>query len=385
MDSPAPHVIDTSADWQAVAPIITRAARLALDMEADGFHRYPEHVALIQIALPDRRVLLLDPLAVPDLAALGAVLGDPGIPKVFHSADYDVRSLDRDHGFRIAGLFDTAIAAQLCGSTHTGLANVLTEYRGVSLAKSKQLQRLDWSRRPLPPEALSYAADDVAYLFDLADTLAERLSALGRTAWVAEECHRLEGVRYRAPDPPEEAFLGVTGARDLTNEARAVMRELYVWREAEARRSGRPPFKLVSNQVLLTLAQSPDGAARHLSGVNRRWLDSVEPGLAAALARGRAAAPVPWPRRPRGEEWLPVTQARLKHLKAWRTAEAERLGLDAGIVWPADHLKQVALHPGAASRALDHGEPHWVRDWQWATLGASLDRFRRETLQDALR
>jgi ribonuclease D len=371
-----PPLVDTPAAWRAVAADVVRAGRLAVDLEADGFYRYPEHLSLIQLALPDGRVFLLDPLAVPDPAPLGDVLADPATTKVFHSADYDLRSLDRDFGFRVSGLFDTAIAAQFLGSARTGLANVLAEYTGIDLPKPKRLQRMDWSQRPLDAEALTYAADDVVHLLGLADTLAGALAALGRTSWAAEECRRLEGVRFQAPDPPEQAFLAVSGARDLTDGARAVLREIYVWRESEARRTGRPPFMLLSNQALLALAAAPEARVDRLRGVNRAWLSGSGRALEAALARGRAAAGVPWPRRPRGPEWTPHTQARLKHLKAWRTDEAARLALEAGTVWSAEHLKHVALHPDGASRALDTGEPPWVRQWQWGELGPSLERAR---------
>ena len=367
--------------WAAAAARLRAAPRLALDIEADGFHRYPERLSLVQAALPDGAIYIVDPLALPDLGALGDILADPSVEKVMHSADYDIRSLDRDHGFRIAGLFDTAIAAALCSSRRLGLGNVLEEHLGITLDKPKRLQRLDWSIRPLTAEALDYAAGDVAHLVALADDLKAKLERLGRMGWAAEECRRLEGVRFGPPEPPEEAFLAVRGARKLSGQARAVLRELVVFREAEARRIGRPPHRILSADALIALAVHPTGgldalpnSRRGLSGGARRRLES-------ALRRGREAPPVAWPRR--GENpWTPEARERLSALKRWRTEEAERLDLDPGVVWPATHLERVALEPGVPSADQNAGTPPAVRAWQWQALGEALARFRREVLAD---
>ena len=93
---------------------VRRGPRVAVDTEAASFHRYRDRIYLIQVSTADRTALI-DPLAIADLSPLGAVLADAGIEKTFHDADYDLRVLDRDYGFRAARLFDTRIAAQLAG------------------------------------------------------------------------------------------------------------------------------------------------------------------------------------------------------------------------------------------------------------------------------
>lgn len=383
MTSQAPDVelVDTEAAWRSAASELRRASSVAIDLEADGFHRYPERVALVQIALPDGRIRIVDPLALEELGPLGEVLADESVPKPFHSAGFDLRSLDRDYGYHVRGLFDTAIAAQFCGSTRTGLANVLVEYVGVELPKPKRYQRLDWSSRPLRPGAVAYAADDVRYLHSVADTLRDRLRSLGRLAWVAEECRRLEEVRFKLPLPPAESWAAIRGARDLSGSARAVLRELNVFREAEARRTGQPPYRILSNRALLALAAEPSTDPDRLPGINRRAVSSARGRLTEALRRGQAAEPIPWPQnRPNGR-WTRQTQNRLKSLKSWRNIEAERLRLDCGVVWPADHLKAIALHPDRECRQLDQRDGT-VRHWQWEVLGPSLKDYRERTLGD---
>src|SRR5204862_6586076 len=117
-----------------------------------------------------------DPLPPPDLAPRGELLADPAVANVFHDADYALRILDRDYGFRAARIFDTRIAAQLAGEPAVGLAALLEKYVGVKLAKEHQ--KADWSRRPLPPAMLAYAAADTAHLPALRAQLRARLIAL---------------------------------------------------------------------------------------------------------------------------------------------------------------------------------------------------------------
>jgi len=380
----APYALVQSAgEWRAVVDRLRRAPRLAVDVEADGFHRYPERVALVQIADDSGAVWLVDVLAVDDIGALGELLGDPTVTVVMHAAGYDVRSLHRDHAFGVRGLFDTAVAAQFCGARRTGLGHVVEDWLGVHLDKAKRLQRTDWSARPLPAAALTYAAADVRSLLDLADRLSQRLRELGREQWVAEECERVEAERFRPPEPAEEAMFAVTGARDLSDEERAVLRELVLFREAEARRTGRPPYRIMSGAALLALAVNPKQPLERLAGVDSRVAGAGRVRLQEALRRGRTGPPVPWPCSPRRFVWPRQGQERLRLLKGWRAEQAAVLDLDPGVVWPADHLKQVALHPDLATAGLDRGRAlPCVRAWQWQVLGPSLEQFRRESLGD---
>src|SRR5205823_4922836 len=98
-----------------------REPLVAADTEAASFHRYRDRIFLVQLSTR-ARTAVIDPLAVPDLAPLGELLADPGVEKVFHDADYDLRILDRDYGFRAARICDTRLAAQLAGEPAVGLA-----------------------------------------------------------------------------------------------------------------------------------------------------------------------------------------------------------------------------------------------------------------------
>src|SRR2546428_10765327 len=184
--------IRTDAALAEVVAALRREPLVAADTEAASFHRYRDRIFLVQLSSP-RQTAIIDPLAVHDLAPVGELLADPQVEKVFHDADYDLRILDRDYGFHARRLCDTRIAAQLAGERAVGLAALLDKYLGVRL--SKEHQKADWSRRPLPPAMLEYAAADTRHLPALREALRARLGALGRPARAGEEVARLGGLR----------------------------------------------------------------------------------------------------------------------------------------------------------------------------------------------
>jgi ribonuclease D len=217
----------------------------------------------------------VDPLAEIDLGALAPALDEPTVPKIMHGADYDLRVLDRDFGLKVRGLFDTMLAARLTGETAFGLAALLEKHFGLIL--DKKFQRADWSLRPLPEEMKFYAAMDTRHLADLAELLQKELDRLGRSAWAREEFRRLEEVRWREPSL-EDAFRRVKGSGSLDRRGLAVLRELVAFREKAARRSGRPPFKVFGNELLLSIARAMPRSERELAAV---------PKLPASWSRGR--------------------------------------------------------------------------------------------------
>ncbi len=156
-----PRYVASPQALAEVAAALRREPRLGVDTEAASFHRFRDRIYLIQVS-GKSDTALIDPLAVTDLAPFGALLTDPQIEKVFHDADYDLRVLDRDYAFRAARLFDTRISAQLAGEPAIGLAALVEKYVGVKL--DKEHQKADWSRRPLPPPMLAYAAADTQHL-----------------------------------------------------------------------------------------------------------------------------------------------------------------------------------------------------------------------------
>ena len=219
------ELVVTQSRLAQVVDHISRAPRVAFDIESNGFFRYHERICLVQLATAET-AFLLDPLAIEDFQPLGDLMSDGSVEKVFHAADYDLRSLDRDWGFHVSTLFDTSIAAALTGSTQLGLQAVLQAHLGVELNKHRKLQRSDWTKRPLSAEGLSYAANDVLYLGRVRDVLVGRLKSLSRLEWAKEEFERLETVRH-LPRDRDSAFLSIKGSRTLDGRGLALLRSLF--------------------------------------------------------------------------------------------------------------------------------------------------------------
>ena len=368
-----PELVTTGPRLEAIVEAALRQPAVAVDLESNGFFRFPERVCLVQLAV-DGNVCLVDPLSLEHVAPLGELLAAASVEKIFHAADYDVRSLDREWGFRCHNLFDTGIAAAFAGSERLGLAAVLKDHLDIDVGKSKKLQRSDWTRRPLSPELLRYAADDVRHLHRLRDLLHEKLDTLGRIEWVREECLRQAAVHHRAPDP-ETAFLSVKGSRELGGRGLAVLRSLHAFREREALRLDRPPFRIFPDAAMTALAANPAGDLARVPGLGRYARAPAVSALRRALAEGLGAPPVKRPPTPStalgrlgGEEGR-AARARLGLLRRWRTTEARRLQLDPGRIWPAASLERIAIRPDELDEEMASAE---VREWQRRELGRSL-------------
>ena len=357
-----------------VAAAMRREPRVGVDTEAASFHRYRDRIYLLQVSSRSESALI-DPLAIADLAPFGALLGDPAVEKTFHDADYDLRVLDRDYGFRAVRLFDTRIAAQLAGEPAIGLAALLEKYLGVKL--DKEHQKADWSLRPLPPPMLAYAAADTQHLLALRDALEERLKALGRLSWASEEFKQLESLRWTgAPSVgDDDTYLRLKGAKGLPPRSLAALRLLHRWRDTVAEREDKAPFRIIGNDALLGVSRALPSTPAELGHI-RELPSSLARRHGAALldavARAKALSDSELPRlerRPRPQK-DPGFDARLEKVKAARNHVATELGLEAGVLCGRTTLEAV-VRARPANRAALEQIPE-LRRWQIEVLGDAL-------------
>lgn len=357
-----------------MARTLAAADEIALDTEGDSLHHYPERLALVQVADRAGRVWLIDPLALPDLAPLGAVTaaGRPLI--VLHAGDNDLAHLKRRYAFRFGRIFDTSLAARFLGARALGLDVLLARYLGVTLPPSHQKD--DWSARPLSPAQEQYAAADVLYLLPLKDRLEADLIAAGRLAWVEEESAALaeEPVAERAADP--DAYLRVKGARELKPRQQAILRELWEARERLAREADRPPFKVLGDAALLALAQAAPATRAELAavpGCSARVAERWGRALLEAIARAQALREdeLPVPSRPPRPPALPnAVRRRIEALRRWRAAAAPAAGLEPGVLLPNRLMRPIAE---AAPRDLDAlAAVEGVRRWRVQAFGREI-------------
>ena len=367
------RLVDHPESFRELLAEVAGAPLVALDTEAASFHRYRDRVYLIQLSTP-ALTAVIDPLGVGDMAPIGTLLADPGIEKIFHDADYDLRLFDKEFGFHAKNLFDTRIAAQFLNEPGIGLGALLEKY--FSVTADKRFQRADWSARPLSAAMLDYAAGDTFNLCELRNILLTKLEQLGRLDWVTEEFGRLEGTRWTAlASDPMADFLKMKGARLLERRALAVLRELHGWRSATASGLDRAEFRVLGNEVLLELAQRPVTTLGELSAVKGIGRDGVErrgTEILEAIARGLAVPEAELPRFPRGarRETDPIFELRLEALKRERNAIAERLQLAPGVLCPNGTLEAIARAEPENLEAM--GEIAEVRRWQLEVIGPEL-------------
>jgi ribonuclease D len=367
------RLVDRPETFVALLAEIHGAPRVALDTEAASFHRYHDRIYLIQLSTPTLTAVI-DPLSVGSLAPIGALLVDPGVEKIFHDADYDLRLFDKEFGFRARRLFDTRIAAQFLNEPGIGLGALLEKYFGVTA--DKRFQRADWSVRPLSPAMLDYAAGDTVNLCELQYILRDQLEQAGRLSWVLEEFERLEGTRWTAAaaDPAAD-FLRMKGARVLDRRGLAILGELHRWRSTTASALDRAEFRVMGNEVLLALAQRPPTTLEDLAavrGIGRDTLERRGTDLLAAIARGLAVPDADLPRMPRAARRAadPGYELRLEALKKTRNALAERLVLAPGVLCANGTLEAIAQAEPETLEEL--GQVAEVRRWQLEVIGSEL-------------
>ena len=363
--------LDTAQDTSRFLQSIAEADRIAIDTEGASFHRFIDRIYLMQLSTRDRSAVI-DPLPIGVPQELGKLLEDPGVEVVFHDADYDLRLLRQDYGWKVRNIFDTRVAAQLLGIRAFGLAALLEKYFGLKL--DKKHQRADWSMRPLTPEMLEYAAQDTLHLLGLRDRLADQLVRVGRWEWAREEFVRLEEIRWEDEDE-STAFLRIKGARDLNRRELAVLRELVAWRNDVARRMDRATFRVLGNEPLFEIARTKpttrDGLAT-IKGMPRSLLERASGDLLDAVKRGVTLPDAELPRFPKAIRWErdPEFDIRVAALRTARDAAALRLDIDPGVLCSRDRLEATARRNPATIEAMR--EIPELRRWQVEELSADF-------------
>ncbi len=352
--APDSALVTTLQQLSELAPLLASQPTIAIDTEADSFHSYFEKTCLIQIAY-DGGDCVIDPLAFNDLSLLGPILADPGIEKVFHAAEYDILILKRDYGFSFTNIFDTMVASKVLGYKRCGLSGLAQDLLGLSL--DKHFQRADWSQRPLAPDLLEYARQDVRYLLTLRRLLGDQLRERGRLPQAEEEFQRLTQVTWtkRAFDP--DGFQFIKESEYLDDSSRAILKELYLARDAEARRRNLPPFRILSDGVLVALSQRRPTSANDLGrlqipGLTPLVIGRHSPWLLTAIRRGRQAPPQPLRRNRPGHRRDEAERERFEALRRWRKEQADRESVEPEVVMPRQAMNALAQEPPADIEGL---------------------------------
>ena len=342
---------------------------VAIDTESNSLHAYRERVCLIQVSTPAADYIV-DPIKLPDLSSLAPFFANPDQQKVFHAADNDLVCLRRDYHFEFANIFDTMSAARTLGWSKVGLAAILDTRFGVKT--NKKYQRVDWRRRPLTPEQLDYARLDTHYLVALRDKQLQELTESGRWPEAQEEFVRLARLRDDSDSagPRSAAFWRVKGARDLSPEKAAVLEALFAYREQQAERLDRPPFKVMGETLLMEITRRAPRCAEDLQslpGMTPQHIHSHGHGVLQAIEQGLQA---PAQHVPQADREADDVRDRFDRLHTWRKERARARGVESDVILPRTALLDLARR---APRT--YGELADIKDfgpWRRQTYGEEV-------------
>jgi ribonuclease D len=349
------RLIDQPGQLAPLLAAIDDVPEVVMDTEADNMYRFRVRVCLLQFYVRGE-VFLVDALAPLDLGSLWHRLARKHL--VMHGSDFDLRLLHDFCGFRAKSLFDTMLAAQLLGRSRIGLASLIEDNFGVQLDKDGQ--KANWSRRPITPRLLDYAALDVWYLPALRDILTRELKRLGRLDWMDQQCTAQIEAGTTGFAPPDDNDWRIGKSERLRARGQGVLHAVWHWRQEQAQRLDTPPFKVCSNEFLVRLATAADEGASEesiLGGVN---LGKRHPrligSLAAAVRQGLHRDPHTLPRRPgRDPNHTPLTQAEialLDRIKEDRDKIAAKISIEPTLIANRSQLSQIARSPRRLGEVL---------------------------------
>ena len=354
------HIADTADAVTDLAARLATQTSIGLDTEFLRERTYRAELCLIQVSAGDDAVCV-DPIAVSGLDALAAPLTAAGVVKVMHASRQDLEVLLPAVGL-VRPVFDTQIAAALAGfAAQIGYAELVRRLLGIELAKAHT--RTDWSRRPLSPEQIEYARDDVRYLIPLKLALDERLENLGRLPWLAEELVGLADPGALATDP-EDAWRRVKGLRDLDPARERLARALAAWRERRALERNRPRGWILDDAALREMVVRVPRSLAALQAITEVPAGVVRQCGGELLACIAAAnVPDPAPALNARQRPDPARSALVKKLGAVNQTAAAELGLSPEVLATRRDLERlVGGDQGIAA----------LRGWRRSVIGEKL-------------
>ncbi len=345
------------------------AKQIALDTEFVSERTYRPVLCLVQV-IADGQLALIDPLAIEDLTPFWRALAAPGHETIVHAGRGELEFCLRAVGSLPSGLVDVQIAAGLVGIEYPAAYGTLIS-RLLDRPSNKAETRTDWHRRPLSPRQIEYALDDIRHLPAMRDILMARLQRLDRLGWLEEEMAAWQKEVCAAHS--HERWRRVSGNSGLSRRSLAILRELWRWREAEAKHRDCPTRRVLRDDLLVELArrQTADENRIHaVRGLERGDLKRQLPRLADAIQRAldldEEQCPSAAPR-----ESIPHLSVLGQFLFSALGSLCRQMDLAPGLVGtPSDVRDWIAFRTGQVSAAQP---PRLARDWRATIVGQVFD------------
>lgn len=366
-----PNTITTT---DALAAYCARAAHvpyITVDTEFLRERTYFAQLCLVQVAMPgtdDSDAVLIDPLAEGlSLEPLYEVFRNPNVVKVFHAARQDLEIFHVEGGLVPAPLFDTQVAAMVCGfGDQVGYETLVRRINKAPLDKSSRFT--DWSRRPLSDAQKTYALADVTFLRQIYEHLSAELERTERAHWVQEELAHLTNADNYVVEPGE-AWKRLK-LRSNSGRMVAIARELAAFRETYAQERNIPRNRVVKDDALMELASTKPKSIEDLSKSRLLLRDArrgpIAEGLVAAVARGMAVPNSDVPRPVMGKDRSGLNPALADLLRVLLKAKAEETGVAPKLIASSGDLDDIAS---------GHTEGAWSHGWRHEVFGSDAERL----------
>ena len=324
--------------------LVARARKseaVALDTEFVWERTYYPQLGLIQIALSDEDCHLIDPLALTDLSPLGDLLRDRSVIKIFHDAPQDLMILCAATGAAPQNIFDTRLAAGFANLPATlSLSSLIKELLDIDLAKTET--RTNWLQRPLNDRQIDYALDDVRYLKAVRVILLNRNIGPTIKAWLQEELNLLNNPQAYMGPSDETRFLKIRGAGNLNRQGLAILKELVIWRDNEAKALNRPRSHVIPDAALLAIAQKhPDSseALKEEEILSAKALSRYSKTIQEIVRQVLQADPATYPTLHQAPRLTAREKETMERLTGLITLKCELQGIDPALVGNSSELK----------------------------------------------
>jgi ribonuclease D len=357
---PPPVLVTDTAELDALCARLRTQRFVTVDTEFMRERTYWPELCVVQLA-GEAEVAVVDALAPGlDLGALGALLADTAVEKVFHAARQDIEIFVLRFGDVPRPLFDTQVAAMVAGfGDQVGYDSLVSAVTGGHIDKAHRFS--DWSARPLSPAQISYAAADVTHLRRVYEHLRVRLEKEERLAWVAEEMALLSEPTTYHPDP--ELLWERLRPRTSNRRMLGVLRAITAWREREAQRANIPRNRMLKDETLLEIAatapETPEQLAR-ARGITRGFAEGrIGSSLLAAVADAKALPEDALPAAPTARDGPRASPALVSLLKVLLAAKCEQHRVAPKLVASSEDIDRLAAE-GAPDMPVLHGWRHDV-------------------------
>ena len=354
------NLITTTPALEAAMARFASAPFITVDTEFMRETTFWPILCLIQVAIPGEDYVI-DPLAkCIDLKSFFELMGNKQVLKVFHAARQDVEIMVNLGGFVPAPMFDTQVAAMVCGfGEQVGYEQLVSRLTGGKIDKSSRFT--DWSQRPLTEAQLEYAAADVTHLCDVYLALKAKLEEGGRTEWLTDEMASL--IAHETYDvAPEDAWLRVKGRFNKPMEV-CIVQHVAAWREREARSRNVPRSRVLKDDAIFEIAQQQPKDAEALSKLRtipKGWERSASASsLVEAIQTALATPREDLPKLPRHRPTSESTSAAADILRVLLKLVCEREEVAARMIASNDDLTKLAEHGETADIPALSG---WRRD-----------------------